>query len=484
MTQVIELEQPEMAQEEKNPILLKVSEGLQAFNEKKKVVSDWAEKAATIEKPEDVNDKKAWEALSRQRIDGKNYRSGIQNDGKAIRKTIKENLTNLVSEKEKELVDIITPQEERLQGFENWRKSELERIEQERIEVENKRIQDRLDALSAFGYSIDYADLKAMSDDTFTQYLSAAKVQFEKEQAEKAEAERLQKEQEEAEIELQRRVHILIKEGFSYDGNCYYVSDFKRLDNGTIMMLSEYEFDDVIKSGKREIERLEKIKEAEQKRLESERAELEQLRKEQAERQAEIDAMAAELAAEKKRVADEAMAIETAKFESRQAQLYALGLLFNPKENAFIKDGLGCVAVLDIKTYDNVKWDSMLDKMRELDVQQKAEAQKQKEIEAAELEKKIQAERERIAEEARLTAIEDAKKAEQAKKDKEDADKKEAERQAALQPDKVKLSNYIISLQTVKCADLANENAKKLLANIEELLNKTYLYAADKMQSL
>src|SRR5690606_9437145 len=126
----------------------------------------------------------------------KSERVKIQKEAKMLRDPLNQ-INGMILDKEKELLKIIEPTEKQLQEQEKWVESEKERIRQEEIAKEEARIQTRIDALAEFGYQIDYADIKAMSDDTFTKYLEAAKNQYENDQAEKAEQERLRKEQEE-----------------------------------------------------------------------------------------------------------------------------------------------------------------------------------------------------------------------------------------------------------------------------------------------
>jgi hypothetical protein len=105
---------------------------------------------------------------------------------------------------------------------------------------------------------IDQEIMENATDEFFAGMISAAETEitnFRKEQKEKREAE-IQKA-----AEQKRRTALLIETGFSFDGNYYFVSDFKRLDPQTIISLNEKGFNDVVKAGKFELERLAKIKE-------------------------------------------------------------------------------------------------------------------------------------------------------------------------------------------------------------------------------
>lgn len=85
---------------------------------------------------------------------------------------------------------------------------------------------------------------------------------------------RKQREQEEIENRNKNRQIELIQSGFSFDGNCYYVADFKRLDLNTIFSLSDADFNEVIVSGKRHID-IKREQEQEQEKAELERIRLE-----------------------------------------------------------------------------------------------------------------------------------------------------------------------------------------------------------------
>jgi len=69
-------------------------------------------------------------------------------------------------------------------------------------------------------------------------------------------------EQQRKDLELARKTE-LIESGISCDGNNYFVSDFKRLDMGTILSLSDEAFSSIIKAGKTELKRLSDLAEEE-----------------------------------------------------------------------------------------------------------------------------------------------------------------------------------------------------------------------------
>lgn len=237
----------------------KINTGVSVFESKKAELIKLAESAQGIEVTS-IDDKLALKQVSEKRKELKAARIEIEKQGKDMRDGLTK-ISREISAKEKELVALIEPTELELLRQEKWVEAEKERIRQEEIAREEARIQSRINALAEFGFQIDYADIKAMTDETFSKYLEAARIQYEKEQAVKAEAERIRSEQEEAE-----RVR----------------------------------------------------REEEQKRIEAERKELEELRAKQAEAQRIIDEQNKKIEEEKQRIEAEKKAIEAARLREEE----------------------------------------------------------------------------------------------------------------------------------------------------------------------
>lgn len=102
--------------------------------------------------------------------------------------------------------------------------------------------------------------------------IQSDRVAEEKRKAEEAERlrlenERIENERKEAERKETERLDnlwnlrkaVLIAAGFEFDGNNYFVGDFKRLDKKTILACSDADFDNYITSGKLEIARLAQV---------------------------------------------------------------------------------------------------------------------------------------------------------------------------------------------------------------------------------
>lgn len=178
--------------------LKKVELGLAAFDEQKEIFTKLAESAALVDVT-DFTDKAGLKVLTATRINLKNERVRVTKEGKGMR-DIFTGINKHISSKENEIVSIIEPQEKRLAEREAWVESEIKRFEDEKIAAENERIQKMIDSLQQYGYELDYAELKSMSEETFQIALAGAKSEWDKEQAEIAEANRL-----EAEAEEQRK---------------------------------------------------------------------------------------------------------------------------------------------------------------------------------------------------------------------------------------------------------------------------------------
>jgi len=232
----------------------KISSGLEVFEKRKTELSELKTEASGL-KISSLEDKEIINQVSTIRKKLKSARVEVSKEAKSMRDPLT-TISRMISEKEKELIEIIEPTERELQAQEKWVEDEKEKIRLEEIAKEEARIQARIDSLAKYGFEIDYSDIKSMSDETFEKYVDAAKVQFEKDEAEKAAAEKLRLEQEEA-------------------------------DRAAM--------------------------ELEKQRIEAERKELNDLREKQAEAQRIIDEQNKKIAAENKRIEDEKAALETAK---------------------------------------------------------------------------------------------------------------------------------------------------------------------------
>lgn len=157
-----------------------------------------------------LEDRDNYVKVRESRLMLKSKRVEIEKSGKALRENAIK-FQRAVIAREKELIDIIEPEEQRLKNeeskFEEWK--EQQRIEAERRESE--RIQARINHLAQFNYAIDFYEAKTMPDEEFAALLANAQDEYnaelqriearkaEEERLRQAEAERIRKEREELE---------------------------------------------------------------------------------------------------------------------------------------------------------------------------------------------------------------------------------------------------------------------------------------------
>lgn len=180
--------------------LQKITTGLESFEQRKETLIELAESAKPL-KIKDVEDKLTYKLISDKRKELKSARVLIEKEGKSMRDIITP-VSKMISSKEKELVAIIIPEEERLQKEEVWFENELGQIKLEKERAEKQRIQDMIDALAKYNVAIDYHIIMTLSHEQFNEKLSVAKSEFEAEQ--KRIAEELARVEEERQAEIAR----------------------------------------------------------------------------------------------------------------------------------------------------------------------------------------------------------------------------------------------------------------------------------------
>lgn len=200
-------------QEPKSEIVLaseKIRTGLAAFETRKAELNALKAEVDGLDITS-VEDKAGVKQVTEGRKKLKSARVEIEKEGKSMRDPLTA-LAKLVSQKEKELVDIIEPTEKKLAEKEKWVKDENDRIARETEEKEKARIQARIDSLAVYGYQIDYNMLVSLNNEDFARIVENARVEHEKDlklKEEQAEADRLKAEQQEKErqelIELRRK---------------------------------------------------------------------------------------------------------------------------------------------------------------------------------------------------------------------------------------------------------------------------------------
>jgi chromosome segregation ATPase len=130
----------------------------------------------------------------------KAQRIEIEKQGLAMRGLLTP-VTKMISAREKELIDIITPEEERLSSREKWFEGELDRIKKEKEQAEFNRIQARINDLANYGVAYDFSKIKSLSDKEFEMVLNSAKEDHKAEAEKKIEADRVAAEEKRLEDE-------------------------------------------------------------------------------------------------------------------------------------------------------------------------------------------------------------------------------------------------------------------------------------------
>jgi len=154
-------------------------------------------KGLKIASPED---RTGIEAVKKARIAIKNERVRIEKKGKELRDQATK-FNKAVLAKEKEYLAIIVPTEDELMTEEKRIADEQARIDREIVERKQRITYERLNALSAVGFVIDYSRAEAMTDEQFEKELAEGTSLFQEEQkrlAEQKEAQRIEAERLEA----------------------------------------------------------------------------------------------------------------------------------------------------------------------------------------------------------------------------------------------------------------------------------------------
>lgn len=297
-----------------------INAGLKAFEARKAELISLKERVSGLEITS-IDDKAAIAEVSAARKTLKKARVEIEKEGKSMRDPLTK-ISKSISEKQYELIDIISPTENELQAKEDWVKVENLKIEQAESQRKQAIIQGRIDALAEYGFAIDITFLTAIDDEQFHKVLDNARAEFEKEQSAKAEADRLEQEKQ-AQIEKD-------------------LADLKEL------RAKQDEADRIIRERQEELDRQAAVqKQKEEEIIEHERKRI----------QAEHDN----------------------KIKARVTQLSALGLAFDFSDNHY--KNYGCfVAVVDIKTTTEEDWDKLIGeispvihKAKEKEIQENAE---------------------------------------------------------------------------------------------------------------
>lgn len=403
---------------------------LQKFNVTDIVIADMKEKFMPLT-VSSLDDKEGLKAVHDARMLVKGKRVEVEK----VRKDLNADALSwqkAVNEEAKRITGLLEPIESHLEAQEDKIKKEKERIEKEKERQEQERINYRISGLISAGcvydgisYSlghltIDPLQIKLMDDQPFKEFMSAILVQKEQEEAKKAEEARI-KQEEEAKLKAEREALELAK--------------------------------------KEQQEREEKFKREQEEALKA-RAEHE-----------------AQLQAEQERISNEASEIQKKKDNARIDDLAALGLSdYDFKHQSFCLYDVN-VAMIEIKTFSNEEWATLLAKitpviaLRKKDAEERVAEEQRKASEAA-------------AEKARIEAEEKIKRESEKKAAQEAAEKAESERQEALRPDKEKLQALADSITKISLPQVSGEGAQVIINDVRVMLSKMQTHILNKIKTL
>ena len=151
-----------------------------------------------------LEDKAGLDAVYKARMDVKKTRVALQKYAKELREDAQAWSKKVISE-EKRVVSELEYIEIHLQCEEDKIQDLKDQIKAEEEARENARIQERMDALKVYGFSVEYALLKGLDEESFHKVLDNAREQWlieenrkrEEEEAARVDAERLEAEKKE-----------------------------------------------------------------------------------------------------------------------------------------------------------------------------------------------------------------------------------------------------------------------------------------------
>lgn len=303
-----------------------VEQGLEKFNTLKAELQKLAQSYKEI-KVESLEDKAGLKVLEESRKELKKKRVEIQNAAKALRDPLTAVNRN-ISDKEKELIDIIKPVEEALKVEEDKWEAEKQRIKQEEERKEQEMVNGRINALLGAGFSyngmfyevgadisIDAIQIKQFTQDEFENILHAGAAEKQKqEEEERNNQARFEKHTE--------RYAALTKYLPEEEVNAYgFLADMEDKKYEGVLMGSKIIFEEAKEKKKKEEEETERLKKEELQKL--------ALQKEEQEKKEE------EQKIQQKKLQEEAVKLYNEKVDMRREKLISMGLMFNGSEYRF-----------------------------------------------------------------------------------------------------------------------------------------------------
>lgn len=181
-----------METETKQNQLTIVQQGLEKFTSLKEELVEMKTKSSALVFTS-MDDKERINDIVETRKTLKQKRVEIEKAGKLLRDQINPVIKEILS-KEKELIAVIKPEEERLLEIEKAIEADKEAKRKEKERLEMEVVQNRINQLLEFGHVADFFTVKSWSDEQFEHELKTIKQEFEQEEARK-ETERLHAEE-------------------------------------------------------------------------------------------------------------------------------------------------------------------------------------------------------------------------------------------------------------------------------------------------
>lgn len=152
--------------------------------------------------------KDGFKTVKAARIEVKNMRCSVENLRKELKADVLER-GKIIDEEATRLKGLLAPIEKQLEQEEEAEEARKAAAARAKVEAEEKKLQERIDQITALGATPDIKTVKAMDDEFFDHYVRDLKVQAEARRLEALEAARIQAEKEAAEQAERDRVAAL-----------------------------------------------------------------------------------------------------------------------------------------------------------------------------------------------------------------------------------------------------------------------------------
>jgi hypothetical protein len=173
------------------------------FRKQDEVIADIKERYTGLTVAKD-----GFKTVKAARIEVKNLRCSVENLRKELKADVLER-GKIIDEEASRLKALLAPIEAKLEIEEEAEEERKAAEARAKVEAEEKRLQDRIEQITALGVTPDIKNVKAMDDEFFDHYVRDLKVQAEARRLAAEEAARIQAEKEAAEQAERDRVAAL-----------------------------------------------------------------------------------------------------------------------------------------------------------------------------------------------------------------------------------------------------------------------------------